>query len=72
MVLCNENCIACCDFCAHAIHVMGEVNGKVVKLAPMGCNLHKDEEHQGYARSCYYCDDFHCLEAIKLEWLAHD
>lgn len=63
MVLCDKCEYPCCDFCTYAIHIMGEINGEMVKLAPVGCNLHKDEEHQSYARSCYFCDDFHCSEA---------
>ena len=67
MVLCDKCEYPCCDFCAHAIHKIGDINGKKnVKLAPIGCSLHKDEEHQNYARGCCYCDDFHCSEATKL------
>ena len=62
MVLCNKDCIPCCDFCIHVIHEMGEINGKMVRLAPIGCSLHKDEEHQNYAVGCYYCDDYHCFK----------
>lgn len=62
MVLCNKDCIPCCDFCIHVIHEMGEINGKMVRLAPIGCSLHKDEEHQDYAVGCYYCDDYHCFK----------
>lgn len=61
MVLCNENCIPCCDFCIHAIHKIGEVNGEIVKFAPIGCRLHTDEEHQDIADSCGYCEDFYCF-----------
>ena len=61
MVLCTKCYVPCCDFCTHVIHKMGEINGKIVSLAPIGCKLHKDEEHQNIAASCYYCDDFHCF-----------
>lgn len=60
MVLCSENCIPCCDFCIHAIHSIGEIDGAMVKLAPIGCGLHKDEKHQDYAIGCHYCEDYHC------------
>lgn len=61
MFLCSADCIPCCDFCIHATHKMGEVNGKMVKLAVIGCGLHNDQEHQDIAVSCYYCDDYHCF-----------
>ena len=63
MILCGQTCIPCCDFCAHAIHEMGEINGKMVALCPIGCKLHADKEHQDYAKGCYYCEDFYCFEA---------
>lgn len=63
MVLCNKDCIPCCDFCIHVIHEFGEVNGKTISLAPIGCSLHTDKEHQNIAASCYYCDDYHCFKA---------
>lgn len=61
MVLCNKDCIPCCDFCIHCVHAIEEINGKMVKLAPIGCSLHTDKEHQDYAVSCYYCEDYHCF-----------
>lgn len=61
MILCSTCEIPCCDFCIHCIHSTGEINGKMVKLAPIGCSLHEDKEHQDYAKGCYYCDDFYCF-----------
>ena len=63
MILCDKDCIPCCDFCIHVIHKMGEINGKIVSLGSIGCKLHEDKEHQDYAVGCYYCDDFHCFNA---------
>lgn len=67
MVLCDKCYIPCCDFCIHVIHEMGEINGKIVGLAPIGCSLHEDKEHQDFAKGCYYCDDFHCFNANEKE-----
>ena len=63
MKTCSEECAKhpCCDFCVEAIQSMIEVNGKMVTGGPIGCKLHKDEEHQRIARSCGYCDDFECF-----------
>ena len=63
MIKCADDCMPCCDFCIHVIHKMGEINGKVVSLAPIGCSLYKDKEHQDFAVGCYYCEDFHCFSA---------
>ena len=63
MILCNDDCIPCCDFCIHVIQHMEEINGKMVGLGPIGCKLHNDEEHQDLAVWCSYCDDFHCFRA---------
>ena len=57
MILCDKDCIPCCDFCVYAEHEYDEIDGKIVKLGPVGCNLHKDVKNQGY----YYCDDYHCF-----------
>lgn len=65
MTLCDKHCIPCCDFCVHAIQEMGKINGKMVTLGPIGCKLHSDKEHQDYAKSCYYCEDFYCFYANK-------
>lgn len=61
MILCNKDCIPCCDFCIHVIQHVEEINGKMVGLGPIGCKLHEDEEHQNIAKSCYYCEDYHCF-----------
>lgn len=63
MILCNEDCIPCCDFCIHCIHEMVEWNGQMVDAEPIGCSLHKDQEHQWKAEACGYCDDYHCFNA---------
>lgn len=63
MKLCSEDCIPCCDFCKHAKHHIGEINGKMVKSAVDGCVKHPDKEHQDIAVGCGFCDDFHCEHA---------
>lgn len=63
MILCNKDCIPCCDFCIHSIQEIGEINGKIATLGPIGCKPHPDKEHQDYAKGCYYCEDFYCFEA---------
>ena len=60
MILCNKECIPCCDYCIHVVHLMGEINGKTVGLAPISCRLHNDKEHNYIAVGCGYCEDFHC------------
>ena len=63
LILCDKNCIPCCDFCISAIHEMFEKNGKEIIGGPIGCTKHPDDEHQKIAESCGYCDDFHCFNA---------
>ena len=63
MVLCNKDCIPCCDFCIYCMHERVVVNGKMVDAEPVGCFKHPDIEHQEIAESCGYCDDFHCFRA---------
>ena len=60
MRLCSEDCIPCCDFCNHVEYKMGEINGKVVSLAPIACKLHPDEKHERIAVGCGFCEDYHC------------
>lgn len=60
MILCNDDCIPCCDFCIHVVHEFGEFDGKMIRLAPIDCSFHKDDEHQNLAKHCGYCDDYHC------------
>lgn len=67
MVLCGKDCIPCCDFCIGAIQGEMEVNGKKVTSGPVGCKKHSDEEHQKIARSCGYCDDFHCFHVNEID-----
>ena len=61
MILCDKDCIPCCDFCIHVIQHVEEIDSKMVGLGPIGCKLHEDEEHQNIAKSCYYCEDYHCF-----------
>ena len=64
MILCNENCIPCCDFCAHAIHdEWDDKEGKHHIGGPIGCRLHTDQIHQDIAAGCGHCEDFHCSRA---------
>ena len=63
MVLCNKDCIPCCDFCLYSIHEKILIDGKVTNGAPVGCFKHPDIEHQEIAESYGYCDDFHCFRA---------
>lgn len=46
MVLCNKDCIPCCDFCLYSIHEKILIDGKVTNGAPVGCFKHPDIEHQ--------------------------
>ena len=63
MVLCEKDCIPCCDFCIYARHDKFIIGGKEHTGGPIECILHKDEEHQEIAISCGYCDDYHCFIA---------
>ena len=67
MVLCNKDCIPCCDFCIYAIHDEWEENGKKITGGPIGCNEHPDQEHQTIAEGCGSCPDFHCFRVGKDE-----
>ena len=42
MIKCGNDCIPCCDFCIYVIEGSLERDGTA---GPIGCNLHKDEEH---------------------------
>lgn len=61
MVLCDKDCVPCCDFCVYAIHDEWEENGKHIVGGPIGCKKHLDKKHQDIAESCGSCDDFHCF-----------
>lgn len=63
MVLCNNDCIPCCDFCIHAFHDYFMINGIMHKGGQIACLLHKDQEHQDIADGCGSCEDFHCFLA---------
>jgi hypothetical protein len=64
MILCGKDCTPCCDFCTHVKHGTVVVDGKRVTTGPVGCKLHKDQEHQDIAATCGYCDDFHCFQSL--------
>ena len=65
MILCNNDCIPCCDFCTYAIHDELKLNltidGHIIKGGPIGCSFFTDKEHQEIANDCGYCDSFHCM-----------
>ena len=61
MILCNKDCMPCCDFCIYAIHEEWLEDGKKIIGGPEGCRLHIDEEHQKIAQGLGYCKDFHCF-----------
>ena len=63
MITCSEECAKypCCDFCIYAIQSTMIVLGQEMTAGPIGCKLHSDAEHQNIAKSCGYCDDFHCM-----------
>ena len=65
MILCNEGCIPCCDFCLYVRHEFIPVDDKIVVGGPIGCLKHKDIEHQEIAEGCGYCDDYHCINAVE-------
>ena len=70
MILCIKHCIPCCDFCIHVIYEtwkekpLNSSKTKDIIGGPIGCKLHKDQEHQQIAINCSYCNDFQCFEAI--------
>lgn len=66
MILCNKDCIPCCDFCIYSIHEEWVENGKKITGGPIGCKLHQDEYHQKMAESCGSCKDYHCFN-VPLE-----
>ena len=77
MILCNENCKPCCDFCVHCIHEEWDeyAYDEVIHLtgAPIGCLLHNDKQHQEYAEGCWFCDGFQCRNAKQPDnWLRKD
>ena len=63
MILCNNHCTPCCDFCWHVRRDVYQDDNQVIIGGPVGCALHDDEEHELIAVSCGYCDDFHCFNA---------
>lgn len=65
MILCSNECIPCCDFCAYAIHDEIEYEGKKVLGGPIGCGLHPSAKYQHEAEMCGYCDDYKCYQADR-------
>lgn len=63
MILCDKDCIPCCDYCLHSMHEKMHINGKMVDGGVIGCFKHLDAKHQHIAISCGYCEDFHCQDA---------
>lgn len=51
MILCNNDCEPCCDFCIYAIHEEFKLNGHMEIGGPIECKLHRDEEHQEIAEN---------------------
>lgn len=65
MVLCDNDCVPCCDFCIHCEHEWGEGTGGGSRHGPIGCKLHKEQEYQDKAEGCGSCDDYYCFLAAK-------
>lgn len=70
MVLCEHNCIPCCDFCIYVKHTCYheyDNNHKIqlIQGEPIACALYNDKEHNKIAENCGYCNDFHCYNADK-------
>lgn len=64
MILCNPECVPCCDFCIYAIQeVWIDEKGRENYGESEGCSLHSDQRHQEIAADCGYCNDFHCFQA---------
>ena len=63
MILCNKDCVPCCDFCLYSMHERISIKGILINGAPVECFKHSDIEHQEIAENCGYCDDFHCFRA---------
>jgi len=61
MILCNKDCIPCCDYCLYSMHELFPYNGKMINGAPVGCFKNEDAEHQKIAECCGYCEDFQCM-----------
>ena len=62
MILCDGDCIPCCDFCIYCIHA-NEDTEEYAKAEPIACSLYNDKFHNNQVRDCGYCDDFHCFRA---------
>lgn len=69
MILCNEKCIPCCDYCLYSMHDRILYNGIMINGEPIGCFKHADKEHQGIAEGCGYCEDFHCMNAKEKNYI---
>lgn len=61
MILCENGCIPCCDYCIYSIRdTWVDEEGVLRDQGPMGCTKHLDAEHQEIADACGHCEDFHC------------
>ena len=74
MVLCNEKCLPCCDYCIYVMTERIPYNGKMINGRPVGCFKNHDEEHNKIAESCGYCKDFHCRnmklkQCVEIEYV---
>ena len=61
MVLCDQICSPCCDFCIYADHAYLFIEGTAIKCGVKGCKKHPDEHHQSMAQGLGYCKDFYCF-----------
>lgn len=62
MIKCDESCIPCCDYCIHAQYERQPIAGRIVT----GCAKHEDDKHKKMARNLGYCEDFCCINRVKI------
>ena len=63
MIICNEYCCPCCDYCIHVIQTLQENNNKIYTVNE-SCNIHPDSEyHLSMVLYGGYCQDFICKNA---------
>ena len=58
MVLCNDNCNPCCDYCVYVIYEVPDYYGQNDIGNRIGCIKHIEHDNN---INC--CDDFHCIDA---------
>lgn len=58
MVLCNEDCIPCCNYCAYVIYECDDYHGQEDLGVPVGCI-----KHIRFEKCVKDCNDFHCINA---------